>query len=525
MTQPRRLVSSGLAAACLLAAPAAHAGGLVLPGNGPVSTARAGAAVASVDDPSAIATNPAGLAGIAGVMIHLGTALIDYHLTVDRSGTYDDVPDRTDPWEGTPYAPVSDDSSPPIGLGSFQIVPVIAATWDLGGKVPGLVASIGVFAPNAYPTRAMGADYVLEDPAVAPPPTRYDVISQKAAVVLPSLGAAYRINDQLDVGGRVSWGIADIDAVTYVWGLPNFEEWAGRDSRFAVTAKDNFVPAFGLGVRYRPSPSFELGAAWSSAITIGARGTGSAQSGSGNELAGMPATVLPIDDDRAACAKGGEPDALKACVDFSLPMQATLGGRWIARDGQGRPMADVELDVAWEQWSAASDYDIRIDGMAVAGAASIDLFPTVIRHNFKDTFSLRLGGSWQHDVGPGRLTLRGGVAYDTRAAETNWERADIDGAARTTVGLGASYQLKKVRFDLGGGAVIEPTRTQGTTCNPVTPPPDPEQQPGCEGDTAVTGPDPIQPLRDPVDPIQNPIASGTYESGYALLMLGVSTWF
>lgn len=525
MTHPRRLLPSAFAAATLLAAPAVHAGGLVLPGNGPVSTGRAGAAVASVDDPSAIATNPAGLAGIRGLMIHVGASLIDYHLTVDRDGTYDDVPDEDLPWEGTPHAPVSDDSTPPIGLGSFQLVPVIAASWDLGGKVPGLVAAVGVFAPNAYPTRKMAADYELEAAGVAPPPTRYDVISQEAAVVLPSIAAGYRVNDQLDVGGRFSWGIANIEATTYVWGLPNFEEWAGKDSRFHVSTKDNFVPVFALGARYRPSPNFEVGATWSSTIDIKSSGTGDAQTGSGVEFGGTPVQLVPRPDDQARCAKGGTAAALKACVDFQLPMQATVGGRWIGRDGTGRQMADVELDLAWERWSAASDYLIIIDGAGSVGpppaSPTIDLQDAIIRHNFKDTLGLRLGGSWSKDVGSGRLTLRGGAAYDTRTASENWERADIDGAARTTVALGASYQLKKLRFDLGGGAVIEPTRTQGTTCNPTPT----MEGPGCTGGSASTGPDPVQPTTDPFAQVQSPIGAGTYESGYALVMLGVSTWF
>ncbi len=526
-SRPRRRSHLGalVTAGGLLAAPlAARAGGLVLPGNGPVSTGRAGAAVASVDDPSAIATNPAGLAAIRGTMIHIGLALIDYHLTVDRAGTYDDVPDRTDPWEGQPYAPVSDTSTPAIGLGSYQIVPVISVASDLGGKVKGLTVAAGVYAPNAYPTRSMGADYVLEDPAVAPPPTRYDIVEQKAAVVLPSVAVAYRVNPQIDLGARFSAGFANVEATTYVWGLDNFEEWTGRDSRFHVETKDNFIPAFGLGARYRPAPSFELGAAWSSAINVGARGVGSAQSGSGNQFNNIPVTVVAIPDERAACAKGGTAEALKACVDFALPMQATIGGRWIQRDDLGRQTLDIELDAAWERWSAASDYDIRIDGFAqVTPGIGFDLQPTVIRHQFKDTYAVRLGGSWQRDVGPGRLTLRAGTGYDTKAAETNWERADIDGAARFTVAAGASYRLDRWRFDLGGGAVIEPSREQGTLCNsqPAPAPADPN----CAGGTNTTGPDPVQPLKDPTGQTQSPFAAGTLESGYAMILLGASTWF
>jgi long-chain fatty acid transport protein len=522
-TSPSHLALGLGAAAALLAPAAAHAGGLVLPGNGPVSTGRGGAAVASVDDGSALAVNPAGLAGIRGTMITLGLSFIDYDLTFDRAGTYDDVPDRDDPWEGLPHEPISDESSPPIGLGSFQLVPVFTVAHNLDAQVKGLTLAAGVFAPQAYPTRAMGADYVLEDPTAPPPPSRYDVVEQEAAVVLPSIAAAYRITDRFDVGGRFSVGFANIEATTYVWGLPNFQEWSGQDARFHVKTSDSFVPAYGLGARYRPTDSIELGAAWSSALNIRSTGEGDSQTGSGAELMGLPVRVVPIADDRARCALGGTEEALSACVDFELPMQATIGGRWIMRDDLGRQTVDVELDLAWEQWSHASTYRIIIDGMAVnGGGLELDLFETRILHNFQDTYSVRLGGSWQKDVGSGRLTVRAGVGHDTRAARDNWERLDIDGAARTTVAAGASYAMKKVRFDLGGGAVIEPGREQGTTCNPSMPN---NTDPDCAGGRDATGPDPVQPLRDPGDQAQSPIAAGRYESGYAMIFLGASTWF
>ncbi|HVV85056.1 MAG TPA: outer membrane protein transport protein [Kofleriaceae bacterium] len=527
MTHRPRLLRSAFASATLVAAPlAAHAGGLVLPGTGPVSTGRAGAAVASVDDPTAIAINPAGLAGIHGTVITLGLSLIDYHLTFDRQGTYDDVPDRDDPWEGQPFAPVTDQSKPAIGFGHEQLVPVLAIASDLGGAVKGLTVAAGVYAPNAYPTRSMGADYVLEDPNTPPPPTRYDIIEQNAAIVLPSVAAAYRINDKLDAGLRLSWGLANIEATTYVWGLPNFEEWAGKDARFHVKTKDNFVPTGSLGLRFRPTDSIELGATWSSAIKVDSHGTGDNTPGSGNKFGDIPIQVVPVPDDMAACAKGGTAEALKACVTFQLPMTATLGGRWVRRDGAGHQVADLELDVDWENWKAASDYDIVIDGAASVGpppnSPTIAIQESLIKHNFKDTYSARLGGSWQRAVGSGRLTLRGGVAYETKAANTNWERADIDGAARTIVTAGASYQVAKWRFDVGGGAAIEPTRDQGTLCNPTS---GTDEDPNCAGGPSVTGPDPVQPTVDSSAQAQSPFAAGTFQSGYALVLLGATTWF
>lgn len=517
----------GSLALALASASTAHAGGLYLPGSGPVSVARAGASVASLDDPSAIGVNPAGIAGTHGTVVYLGASLVSFNMTFHRYGVHEDVPGRTDPWEGQPYAAVSDDSKPKIGVGPFQAIPTIAVASSLDKLVKGLVVGAGIYAPTAYPNRRMGADYVLEDPTRAPTPTRYDVVEQSAAVVLPSIMVAYRPIEKLDIGARFSAGFGDIDATTYVWGLNNFEEYAGKDAKFHVKVKDWFVPAFGLGARYRVSPNIEVGAAWASAINVEAKGTGTTQQGSGVVLGTTVPTIIPVDDSAALCEKGGTAAALKACVNITLPQTVTVGGRYILRDANAAQVADVELNVAWEEFSAASNQEVIVDGWAsIDGTtgAGAPLNKSSIRHNFKDTFSFRLGGSYQRVMGPGLVTFRGGVAYDTTAAKEGWERADLDGAARTTATAGASLTLKKVRIDVGGGIVYEGTRTQAVNCVNDT------QGRGCNGGPPLpqddrTGPDPIQPIAGSGSQQTSPINQGAIKSGYGLLMLGVTTWF
>ncbi len=536
VAQPRRGCTTStlrkvLAGAALaLAAPGvAVAGGLVLPGAGPVSTGRAGASVASIDDPSAVAINPARLAAVKGATtVHVGTSLIDYDMTYTRSGTYDEViePETNDPWEGTPYAAVEDESSPPIGIGGFQAVPVIAVSTRLGGKVEGLTLAAAIIAPNAYPTRSYAADYQFEDPTRPPPASRYDIVTQEAAIVLPSIAAGYQINAKLSVGARFSAGFGQIKARSYVWGLPNFDEWTGRDSEFTVDVKDNFVPSFGVGAHYAITDAIEVGAAWNSGYTIEGKGSGTARTGSGVLVGGVPVTIIPALE--PVCEEGGTAAALKACVNVPLPWIATVGARYVARDRHGGQVADVELDVAYEAWSSASDFDIIVDGFGQVGdgpnPVGLSLQPTSLRHNLKDTLSVRLGGSWQTPMSFGTLIVRGGVAHDTAAAPDGWERLDIDGAARTTGTIGASLRLAKLQFDIGGGLVYEGERTQGTGCNPLP-------REGCTPGSTPDGrndrpsPDPIQPTADPGAQLQSPFNEGTYKSGYTLLMLGVSTWF
>src|SRR5690242_12780196 len=128
------LVATGVV--CL--AGAASAGGLLLPGAGAISTSRAGASVAAADDGEALALNPAGLAQAgSGTFVQLGISAIDYFMWFHRNGNYDPTMDAA-AYEGSRYPVVSNDPKPPLGIGSWQPVPLIAIVSDLGGAVPGL---------------------------------------------------------------------------------------------------------------------------------------------------------------------------------------------------------------------------------------------------------------------------------------------------------------------------------------------------------------------------------------------------
>lgn len=501
--------------AALALAPGAYAGGLFVPGTGPQAGGRAGAFVAKADDPSALFHNPAGFARQNGWVIQVGANFVDYDLTFTRTGVYEEPPNVDLPYTGDPYAPVSDQSKPELGIGPFQAVPIIAVSGDIGVK--NLRIGFGLVAPQAYPTRDFAPDYQFEDPNTPPPPQRYDSMNQNAATALPSVAVAYRVTEDLDVGVRGTWGFGQVKASTYVWGIRNYEEYVSNDGLFSIDVKDNFVPGFGLGVQYRPSSRLEIGAAYSSALTVEAKGTGSAQIGSALGVGGMAEFVVPPDDQFAQCAPGGiDQNNLKACLTLHLPQTATIGARFILRDAANEEKGDVELDVKWEDWSAASDVRVIVDGQS--GLTGLPLNEAFIRHGFQDTFSVRLGGAY--DVA-NEITVRGGVAYDTAAAPESWSRADLDGAARATFTAGAAYTIGKIRVDFGAGYVFEPTRTVAE-CNPSV------GNEGCpEGSGQVPvaerdRPDPNQPLTGPNNGVENPFNGGTYESHYLLFSLGLT---
>ncbi len=525
-----KLAVSAAAIASLTGISAAHAGAIFVPGYGPQAQARAGAFMVKADDVSALVHNPAGLAGAEGNMLQLGSNFISMSLSFQREGTYRPTGEDDEPsYVGEPFPEVTDQTDPAVGFAGFQAVPLIGFATDLGDPDSPLRLAAGVITPHGFPERNFAADYEFSQSpaqgrAEAPPPQRYDVMEQAALKGGPTVGAAYQITDDLDVGGRFTWGIAHISARAYVWGIRNYEEYIGRDGYFDVEGWDYFVPNFGLGARYRPSSSWEIGASYSSSARASAQGEGAAVLGYDLGFEGEQDFIRPVADDEATCAPGGELDALKTCVTFKLPQSLGAGARWIWED-EGRERADIEFDIKWENWSSgtASDYELIVDGES--GLTGLPMRDQRLRHHFRDTFSFRLGGSYLFPMGDGRgLVASAGAAYDTAAAPTQYTRLDIDGNSKTTLAAGLSYVTPRLRVDAGGGAVLQPDR-RVEACQTDT------SQPSCDGgDSPPTmaqreQPDPIQPLRDRTNQFQSPFNAGEYSSGYTLMSVGVTTWF
>jgi long-subunit fatty acid transport protein len=519
MTRCCTAVAAGLL--FLAVATGARAGGLFVPGYGSQAQPRAGAFVAKADDPSALYYNPAGLAKQKGTSIHLGFNLIDFDQTYQRAGTYEEPADGEPPsWTGEPYPEVTDNSKPAIGIGGFQGIPLFAVASDLGGLTP-IVFGAGLIADHGFPEREYSESYQFEDPDAPPPPQRYDIISQDVSAAFPSLAAAYRVVPQVDLGVRVSWGFAGSKGRQQVWGIRNYAEDVHRDGQFEVDASDNFIPAAGVGLLYRPASSVEIGASYHTPKSLNFKGEGRAALGSGLGL-GEEMEFLVPENDAPICDSGGTVTFFKACINFKLPQTASLGARYVVRDRSGEERGDIEFDVQWEDWSSATDLEVLVD--AKSGLTGLNLQPAVVRHGFRDVFSFRLGGSYGFDVGDDRLEARAGAAYDTAAAPLSWTRIDIDGMARTTLGAGLAYDLASLRFDLGGGVVLEQDRTV-EECNTSL------DQLSCRSAEEPTphrdreSPDPIQPLATQENQVESPFNAGTYSQGYVLLSLGVTYAF
>src|SRR5580765_782621 len=106
-----------LAMGMLCAARVASAGGLLLPGAGAVSTARAGAATVAAEEGEALTLNPAGIARVEGTVITFGISAIDYAMSFQRNGTYDPITEESVPYAGMRYPTIENSPKPPLGIG------------------------------------------------------------------------------------------------------------------------------------------------------------------------------------------------------------------------------------------------------------------------------------------------------------------------------------------------------------------------------------------------------------------------
>jgi len=202
-------------------APAAHAGGYDTPilysaqhmGMG-------GAAIAYVDDPSAMFHNPAGLMGTKGLALMANLTLVTASITASP-GTLN-----------------KNEESEPL----LAVAPLIGASYDIDDVV--------AFGLTFYPVASAGAEYFYTDPGSGTDlrnftSVKFLELSPGVAVKIPgtglSLGAGYRV--QMVSLGRY------LGPETKSEGAPTFD----------VAMSGTSFTGFRLGLQWEPIPELQLG--------------------------------------------------------------------------------------------------------------------------------------------------------------------------------------------------------------------------------------------------------------------------
>jgi hypothetical protein len=206
--------------------------------------------------------------------------------------------------------------------------------------------------------------------------------------------------------------------------------------------------------------------------------------------------------------------------DLPLYLRFGMRYRWLTGPpSDEHELADVELDLQWERWSAVRSMDTYVN----ADLIGEPIEPFRLPHFYRDTISIRLGGSLTvpRRLLGGKLTLSAGLYYDSSASPLRYTRLNYQAFALMGFGVGASYRLRGVEVYLavsqtwGGWGwpwEFEKKRKVERSCiEPI----DPFNAPSMER---------CDPYADGYDE-QRDINRGVYELTYTILSLGFQITF
>lgn len=429
------LAATGAALLALAPTRPASAGGFEMPGNGSEALGRGAAFVAKADDPTAIEYNPAGLAVQRGTRLLLDGHVIASSYGFQRYGAYPGTPSAQQPWAGSSYPRVSDQSGP-------FFAPFIAATSDLG-TFDWMTFSVGVFGPSGVGNRT----YPLGVQGV-PSPSRYDLVQSNSLIALPTAAVGVKVTDWLELGAALHfvYGQFSLTSTSFVdlgdgpAGPCVSYEYQPCDSvsRLDLTGT-SWAGTFGAMVH--PNRTLSVGLSARTPISISASGS---------------ATVLQSPLHQPIPAPGN------ATFETDLPWILRAGVRQAFRDRDGFETGDVELDGDYETWGTAQAGGpvIHIDHLGPTGPTFDDL-EVQVAHHYNDTFSIRAGGAYNTRLSIGVLALRMGAYYDKSATSDNpgYTRLDFDTLDKIAATVGVGLKWGAFQFNLSYAEVFEPDRT------------------------------------------------------------------
>jgi hypothetical protein len=413
---------------------------------------RGGAFVARASDPTAMAHNVAGLAGVRGWQVTASGYVSLWQHCFARSGRYD-AQDRGIVTEGTvfansqyangrtPYPEVCNGGGPGV-IPQLLVSRSIGSWLTIGG---GLLTPAGV-ASQQFPDRVQTSN------GLAPAPQRYQVLSTGVLVVHPTIAAAVQPLHWLRVGAALQPSIARFNGTTVVNAFGS-QSPAG-DIRTAADAWGFFF-AGNLGVQLAPLP-------W---LTIGAHAH---INGGPVQLKGQTtatAQYYASDPSRRTTSQFDTevtlplPSTLRVGVR-AASLRAGAPATMAERDPMRDELFDLEINVSWENTSVMDAVRTRNSGeLEFSPGSRFPVTPSAaLRKSWRDVLGVRIGGDFNaiREV----LAIRAGFAYEQGAqtgprvwqgqvVETNPD-ASIDTTAydNLNVSLGASVRWRWFTIDL-----------------------------------------------------------------------------
>jgi long-subunit fatty acid transport protein len=393
---------------------------------------RAGAFTAKADDLSAVEVNPAGLAKIDETLIQIGNRFSYNNYSYTRAPTKD-------------YGNLQNGVAPTV---SFPTVSN-QSPGQLADPIVGVASKLGLkdwgFALAAYAPPGIANEDFPQDGG-----QRYMMVSREALILDYSASAAWKYNDIFGLGVTLSWiHVPQLNYSLVIDGnvLTGMAHPVSSpyDMLASTTGSDAFTFNAILGAWFRPVPFLEFGI--------------SGQVIPADIVTQSQLTITPLNpalEGNVSLTRNGQP-ANDVTITLPLPMVLRTGARYRQLKGK-REVFDVEVDVDYETWSRVKSFLLATNGLAANFMnQTLNIGNIDIAKNWNDTVAIKLGGDYA--LLPDKLTLRGGVYYETAVANAAYANVDFPGGQEIGATVGASVFFGHVELAAAYEARIQPSVT------------------------------------------------------------------
>lgn len=280
---------------------------------------------------------------------------------------------------------------------------------------------------------------------------RHDLTEMDVVFLWPTIGLGLTVPgyEDLRIGASFSPGFAHLMFSTYAG--------AGDVGEIETTLQlwDPFVPGGQIGLMWRIW-RLDLGFQVRLSADINASGEG------GDSVTATVHETDPTDP-------GGETEEAAAqAASFYSPWPravARFGIRYAhPREGASpdarmpwqRDLFDVELDVVYENNSQNDGFDVSIEDVELPGVPAVPQTDLFVRHDWQDTVSLRLGGSFH--ILDGMLTFSAGASWESPTVPESFTRLDYLGWMRIGLALGVTFRISIIEFSVAYQHIFMPDR-------------------------------------------------------------------
>jgi long-subunit fatty acid transport protein len=395
------------------------ASGLEIPGGGTEATARGGADVSGITNPTAGFLNPGVLSRLKGLQLTYNHSLIWNHVSFERTPS------------SLPSSLTFNENISQNNKSFFPLGGLLAISHDFNTPI---TWGFSIYGPNG----TGASDYNVQGSQ------RYMMTGIDGLIAYAGLSASY--------GGK-NWGIG----ATLQYALMPQMKYRMVVDGTSATELNPYLSPFDveaeidvsdyssysaiLGAWIRPIPTFEIALSGRVIpVYFNAKGTVS--------VANTP-NEPQFTKDQIEIKDG------KATLDLTLPPTARLGLRYRNLKGKGDDAIehfDVELAVVYEAWHFIDSFKVNLEG-SIPVFGDTPLSPVSIDKKWRDTFSVRLGSSWHVTQD---LTLMAGSFWEQGAMPANYAHIDFPSFDRLGASTGLAYALNsKITLNLAYMHVFE----------------------------------------------------------------------